>query len=364
MTEQDEDPARLADEALDRLIHLHSGNATDEDRSEWRLWKAQSTARAEAAREAEELWNGLGAAGAAWARGRRNGRLTRRALLLGGATVLGGAALHELGAIGPHLLADHRTGVAERRDIRLDDGTRVTMDARSALSDLTLNHPRQAELLRGRILIAGGRGPQRCWFHRPQHPWPSGHGTGRGHRGRGRELLAGLSGLPGGFEPQLRGPRFHLGDRNQQGRRRCLLRQWRPDRHAHRAGRGYYQAGQERRLPPEVRTQRQHVIASGRQSVWLRLHQPWRAGWHRNAKSDRHGPARHLRGDRFRLVPPGRLQGRRRRFSAGLLAPRSRELPCRGKWLWRRHAALDRAARGLLQQRVLPAASLPRLCSE
>ena len=159
MTEQDEDPARLADEALDRLIHLHSGNATDEDRREWRLWKAQSAARAEAAREAEELWNGLGAAGGAWARGRRNGRLTRRALLLGGATALGGAALHELGAIGPHLLADHRTGVAERRDIRLDDGTRITMDARSALSDRTLNHPRQAELLRGRILIEGGSLP-------------------------------------------------------------------------------------------------------------------------------------------------------------------------------------------------------------
>ena len=156
MTEQDEDPARLADEALDRLIHLHSGNATDEDRSEWRLWKAQSRARAEAAREAEELWSGLGVAGGAWARGRRNGRLTRRALLLGGATALGGATLYEMGAIGPHLLADHRTAVAERRDIRLDDGTRVTMDARSALSDRTLDHPRQAELLRGRILIEGG----------------------------------------------------------------------------------------------------------------------------------------------------------------------------------------------------------------
>ena len=165
MTGRDEDPARLADEALDRLIHLHSGNATDEDRREWRLWQTQGAAHAEAAREAEDLWTGLGVAGGAWARGRRSGRLTRRALLLGGATALGGAALHELGAIGPHLLADHRTGIAERRDIRLDDGTRVTLDARSALSDRTLDNPRQAELLRGRILIEGGSLPGALTLH-------------------------------------------------------------------------------------------------------------------------------------------------------------------------------------------------------
>lgn len=155
MTERNEDPARLADEALERLIHLHSGNARAEDRAAWERWKAQSTERTAAAQEAEDLWAELGVAGGAWARGRRSRRLTRRALVLGGAALLGGTTLYQLGTIGPHLLADHRTRVAERRDIRLDDGTRVTLDARSALSDQTLGHPREAELLRGRLLVEG-----------------------------------------------------------------------------------------------------------------------------------------------------------------------------------------------------------------
>ncbi|WP_273691568.1 FecR family protein [Ketogulonicigenium vulgare] len=116
----------LSDEALDWIIRLHAGGATEADWQAWALWRAQGDMFDAAAREAEALWHGLGAAGHQVKRG----ALTRRAVLGGGAAVVLGAGLLQTGA----LLPDYSTMAAERRNIVLADGTAVALNARTALN--------------------------------------------------------------------------------------------------------------------------------------------------------------------------------------------------------------------------------------
>lgn len=142
-------PVPLSDEALDWVIRLHSGSETEADHRAWEGWRQQSPAHAAAAREAELIWNGLDLAVPAWDRQVSKRRMTRRAVLGGGLAVVAGGGLYQSGVIGPQLWADHSTRMAERRDLRLPDGTRVTLNARSALSKGVARAPRGAVLHQG-----------------------------------------------------------------------------------------------------------------------------------------------------------------------------------------------------------------------
>lgn len=96
-----------------------------------------------------------GLAGAAFAKGRarQRGRLTRRKALagLGAAGVLGAGAL-----FGPSLLqrwrADYTTGVAEIRQLRLPDGSLLTLGPESAVDIRFDAQARRVELLDGMAL--------------------------------------------------------------------------------------------------------------------------------------------------------------------------------------------------------------------
>lgn len=126
-------------EAQQWFVTLRDADVAAEDRQRFRAWLAADPAHRQAWAETERLWARLdtvvpvlrmqAASPDSALRPSRRGWLKQAAaaaLLLGG-----GAAWY---AASTDLLADHRTAVGERRGIRLADGSRVDLDAGSALS--------------------------------------------------------------------------------------------------------------------------------------------------------------------------------------------------------------------------------------
>lgn len=137
----------LEEAALDWVVRLHSGNATAAERAAYAAWKAASPEQSAAALAAEALWDGLGKA----AKPRR-----RRALLRGAGAATAVLGLLALGAGSGFLdqpaalLADHRTGIGERRSLALPDGSRLDLDSATSL-DVAFDAGRR------RIRLHGGR---------------------------------------------------------------------------------------------------------------------------------------------------------------------------------------------------------------
>lgn len=143
------DTLELTRQANAWVARLTSGQATVEDARALREWCASSVAHAQAYKAATELWRQLGQLPAAPAR-----RAPRRRLLASGlaacALLLGFAWLQA----GQHIdgqawLADVSTGVGERREVVLEDGSRVELDARTRL-DLDFSTERR------RLVLSGG----------------------------------------------------------------------------------------------------------------------------------------------------------------------------------------------------------------
>jgi transmembrane sensor len=127
----------LSNEAIDWLVKLKSGRATQSDEADFQLWRAQSPDHEAAAREAETVWYGSGIAGEefrATQRKHARARITRRTLLGGVALVAVGAGLRATGIIGPRLFADYVTAVGEQRTVTLPDGSTAALNGNTALS--------------------------------------------------------------------------------------------------------------------------------------------------------------------------------------------------------------------------------------
>jgi transmembrane sensor len=146
----------LSDEALDWLVRLHSGRATEEDWVAFAEWRGLSEEHELAAREAEAIWHGVGIAGDA-ARGverkAARSKLTRRVVLGGAAVAAAGLAISGSGAIGPQLFADHSTRVGEQRTVALSDGSAAALNARTALSVDFNNRERRLTLFQGEAIF-------------------------------------------------------------------------------------------------------------------------------------------------------------------------------------------------------------------
>lgn len=130
----------LSDEAIDWLVALNSGRATDQDRASFAEWRARSAAHELAAQEAESVWHGVGIAGDQARTSERKAsraKLTRRAVLGGGVLVAGGWALGQSGALSFRGFADHVTGTGERRTVMLPDGSSVLLNAGMLRSSMT-----------------------------------------------------------------------------------------------------------------------------------------------------------------------------------------------------------------------------------
>jgi len=161
---------RILDEAADWLMELHGGNASDADRAACARWQQRSPEHSRAWARAERLLEKLGALPAPLtmqvldrpqspSRRRTLGKLAALLATLP-AGWLGWRTFQREG-----LLADYRTATGEQRELRLDDGSLLTMNTASALDLRFSASERLVHLHAGEILVRTGhdktRGPLR-----------------------------------------------------------------------------------------------------------------------------------------------------------------------------------------------------------
>ncbi|MBV1933769.1 MAG: FecR family protein [Parvibaculaceae bacterium] len=138
----------LSDAAIDWVVKLNSGTASEEDLAAFEQWRFQSSEHERAVLEAETIWYGVGVAGDKLrAETRKN--ITRRALLGGGIVALGGLGLAQYDDINARIVADHITGIGEQRMVTLGDGSTVRLNADSAISIDYQPNRRGITLLKG-----------------------------------------------------------------------------------------------------------------------------------------------------------------------------------------------------------------------
>jgi len=149
---------RILEQASDWLVQLHGGGMTDEARAAFQRWRQSDPEHDRAWARAELLMNKLGGLPPSLAmpsldRPARNGRraaVARLAMLA--ATVPAGWAAWQV-AREEGWTADHRTRTGERRDLRLADGTRLTLNAATAIDVRFDAMQRLVHLRAGEILI-------------------------------------------------------------------------------------------------------------------------------------------------------------------------------------------------------------------
>ena len=150
------DGLSVKDTATAWFVRLRDEAVSDSDRGAFEAWRAAAPAHAEAYREIERLWTGLdridrradgrNGGGSTWAAmtgpaspGRR--RALRRLAAAASVAVVAGVGAY--GLTGPGLLADHRTGPGEQREIVLADGSTAHLNTATALSvDVTADSRR------------------------------------------------------------------------------------------------------------------------------------------------------------------------------------------------------------------------------
>ncbi|MEP9380625.1 FecR domain-containing protein [Aquabacter sp. CN5-332] len=169
----------LSDQAIDWMVRLNSGTAGENERSGFLAWRALSPEHEAAAREAEALWEGLGAAGGrVRADGKATrGRLTRRTLIAGGvfaAIGLGAAASDPLRR---RILADYSTGVGEAREVVLPDGSRAWLNSSTSLALDYSGLRRGVRLLEGQALFTVVPEPARPFVVAAANGWTRAVGT-------------------------------------------------------------------------------------------------------------------------------------------------------------------------------------------
>ncbi|MEE9099404.1 FecR family protein [Pseudomonas nitroreducens] len=124
----------LSEEAIERLVQLHSGSAGAAERLDFLRWRGQSPEHERAAREAEALWGALPETRNAGEYRRRARRLRRWPALAVAACVAAIAVTLALPEPLAGLYADYATRTGERRMLELADGSRVWLNSDSALS--------------------------------------------------------------------------------------------------------------------------------------------------------------------------------------------------------------------------------------
>ncbi|MFJ2995195.1 FecR domain-containing protein [Pandoraea sp. NPDC087047] len=163
------DPAIL-DEAADWLVRLHGEAVTDAERQACARWRATSPAHALAWQRAEWLMNKLGSLPPSLAmpvldrpRGTSRRAFVARVAAWLSLVPAGYGAWRVVDA--NQWTADHRTAAGEQRDIRLADGTQVTLGTASAFDVDFDTDERLIRLREGEIFVATA--PDTAALHRP-----------------------------------------------------------------------------------------------------------------------------------------------------------------------------------------------------
>lgn len=161
---------RILDEAADWLVRLHGDSVTDRDRQACARWRDTSAQHALAWQRAEWLMNKLGSLPPALAMPvlDRPAAPSRRAFV---ARIAAWLAIMPAGygvwrtVETQQWTADHRTATGELRDVRLADGTRITLDTASAIDVRFDSTQRFIHLREGEIYVATA--PDTAAVHRP-----------------------------------------------------------------------------------------------------------------------------------------------------------------------------------------------------
>ena len=151
----------LRAEAVEWLMRLDAAPQDAALRTQFEAWLAESDRHRAAYAVVEPVWrlsSDIAPPAApdtvvslADARGPR--RPWRRAVVVAMGAIAAGVALVFLPAIQLHLRADHLTGVAEQRDLTLEDGSKVALDAGSAIAVRYVASRREVELLSGQAFF-------------------------------------------------------------------------------------------------------------------------------------------------------------------------------------------------------------------
>lgn len=143
-----DDPTMIA--ALHWLAEMQDADTPPNRRSAFLTWLNSDPAHQDAWARAQETWDYSARIEPVLRRARRPKAVPqygrRLAALAAGLAVL---ALGSLITMRPDLMADHRTGAGERRDVTLADGSQVTMNADTALSVTLDGNRRHITLYRG-----------------------------------------------------------------------------------------------------------------------------------------------------------------------------------------------------------------------
>lgn len=155
---RDPSKERPKDEALAWFVRLTSGEATAADRSAHAIWMAASPSHRKEYEKLAGIWSDLDIMGDPRVQhglpiASRSVAIGRRSFLTGGATMLGVAGYVGLNGLPDFLLSDYETGTAELRELALADGSRVSLDADTAIAVDFIENRRSVQLLRGRAFF-------------------------------------------------------------------------------------------------------------------------------------------------------------------------------------------------------------------
>ena len=157
----------VARQAAHWLMLSHGGQMTTSQRQDCRRWRAANPEHERAWQRATQVQSQLGLLPRDMAMGtlNRERRLAIKHLLLLAIALPSGYAAQQL--IGrQQWLADARTAVGERRDLRLADGTQLFLNSDSAVDIQYSADQRLIHLRRGEILVDSGSDPGQP-RHRP-----------------------------------------------------------------------------------------------------------------------------------------------------------------------------------------------------
>jgi len=151
------------DEALVWFVRMNSGDATAADEVRFDAWLAADPVHRREYERLGSLWSELDALpDPRRARGAPTHRgYSRRGLLVAGAAFVGLAAAVPLSGVTSALAADFRTGTGERKSVTASDGTRIDLDAGTAIAEDYTPALRRLRLIEGRAAFSVADEPRR-----------------------------------------------------------------------------------------------------------------------------------------------------------------------------------------------------------
>jgi transmembrane sensor len=158
----------LSDQAIEWVILLHSGNATEADQRQAQHWQNRSPVHQKAYREAEQLWQEMGQAlqpseiKSPPASSPKQKSSASQWLAAGWAVaIIICVLITPFSTFTDRWLSDYHTAVGEQKHITLSDGSRVILNTDTALAVEWNSSGRRIRLLRGQAQFTVARDPLR-----------------------------------------------------------------------------------------------------------------------------------------------------------------------------------------------------------